>query len=337
MKSLRLPFNNRSPFRFRISHPVLTLCGRSMIIFIRVYLLLGFIIIKNLNYYWKSSTEIWFSKLSVFVEDLYKIFNLVFPEANVVFISQGGEESGSTSEDSSSNNSSDNNPDNEPNDDPNDADDDNDPNDADDDYDTNDNDDDDKSYSTVDTLDTKNTYDVLLWTSSLVRGGLDGDIEAIETAKEQFPDCFEGRSEREGLFKAIDEIEKDIKTYLEEQAEKQVFINDNSQSESEESSNIEEESESEEVVNEELKRKREDESSKDEPESKRSKTNKNDDDSGNSGSSGLGGSGDNGNSPPENSMGPSENSKSWTDIGILLLMFLSSIVENITLFLENLI
>lgn len=285
-------------------------------------------------------------KLSVFINDVYKIYNSVFPEANIVFISQGDEESGSNSEYSSSNNSSGNNPGNDPEDNgPNSDSNDNQPNHDDDDKDNDPNDaddnDDDKSDATIKTLDTSDTHDVLLWTAALVEGGLEGDIDAIETAKEQFPDCFEGRSEREGLLKVSEVIEEDIKAYRDEQKEKQAFIDDDNQSESEESSNIEEKSESEETVNEELKRKREDESSNDEPESKRYKSKNNDDsdndDSDNSGSSGLGGSGDNGNPPSENSRGSSENSKSWIDIGIFLLMFFSSIADSITLFFENLI
>lgn len=299
-----------------------------------IYLILNF-----------SNGTWWQDKLSVFLNDIYKIYNSIFPEANIVFISQGGGESGSNSEDSSSNNSSDNNPGNDPDDNgPNSDSNDNQPNHDDDDKDNDPNDADDydnKSDATINTLDTSNTQDVLLWTAALVEGGLEGDIDAIETAKEQYPDCFEGRSDREGLLKVSEVIEEDIKAYRDEQVAKQAFIDDDNQSESEESSNIEEKSESEETVNEELKRKREDESSNDEPENKRYKSKNNDDsdndDSDNSGSSGLGGSGDNGNPPPENSMGSSENSKSWIDIGIFLLMFFSSMADSIALFFENLI
>lgn len=358
MKSLCLPFDNRSPFGFRICHPILTLCRYSMVIPLRISLLLRFLDnIYSFIYMYIclfSNSIGWQDKLSVFINYIYIIYNSVSPEANIVFISQGGEESGSNSEDSSSSNSSGNNPGNDPDDNgpnsdsndnqPNHDDDkDNDPNDTDD-YD-NDNDDN-KSDATIKTLDTSDTHDVLLWTAALVEGGLEGDIDAIETAKEQFPDCFVGRSEREGLLKVSEVIEEDIKAYRDEQKAKQAFIDDDNQSESEESSNIEDKSESEETVNKELKRKREDESSNDEPENKRYKSKNNDDsdnddsdnnDSDNSGSSGLGGSGDNGNPPSENSMGSSENSKSWIDIGIFLLMFFSSIADSITLFFENLI
>src|SRR6478735_4797204 len=175
MNSLRLPFNNRSPFGFRICHPILTLCRYSVIIFICISLLLRFIInISSLIIFMciylllnlRKSIGLQ-DKLSVFINDVYKIYNSVFPEANIVFISQGDEESGSNSEYSSSNNSSGNNPGNDPDDNgpnsdsndnqPNHDDDkDNDSNDADD----NDNDDD-KSDATIKTLDTSDTHDVL--------------------------------------------------------------------------------------------------------------------------------------------------------------------------------